>query len=179
MTSFHRFTLIIYSGYLHSAQLSHKFINLHLSMLWAFYDLSFNQWISLLNIWLTWHRVKMDNIDIIFSFYFFTWCICTIISYIYSCVCCIDPGALLETWLWGWCGQVEHKIKCIVWWYTVYIYINMGREEGKQNMMQQQQKLKPVSEAVLCDCSGDRLRDGASNTVRNTNRSVWECVSGH
>ncbi len=74
----------------------------------------------------------MDNIDIIFSFYFFTWCICTIISYIYSCVCCIDPGALLETWLWGWRGQVEHKIKCIVWWYTVYIYINMGREEGKQ-----------------------------------------------
>lgn len=90
-------------------------------MIWASIRWSENSAICIqLNIWLMWH---MDNIDIIFSFYFFTWCICTIISYIYSCVWCIDPGALLETWLWAWRGQVEHKIKCIVWWYTVYIYI--------------------------------------------------------
>ncbi len=110
-----------------------------------------------------WH---MDNIDIIFSFYFFTSCICTIISYIYSCVCCIDPGALLLAMRLTWPLLVEHKIKCIICWYTEYI---LGREEGKQ---------------TWCNNNNSRLHgipmsDEASNTscvTSETQTGVCESV---
>lgn len=134
-------------------------------MVWASIRWSENSAIYSIKHRLMWH---MDNIDIIFSFYFFTWCICTIISYIYSCVCCIDPGALLATWLrLTWPSQVEHKIKCIICWYTEYI---LGREEGKQTWCNNNKSWSRDLKWSMNRLHDIPMSDEASNT---------SCVTSH